>query len=106
MQDDSDIPVLTDLIEENIEEEIDATLPDLGLAFDHDLIIDEDEESDLSFNPERLEPAMESPAATRIGGHPELEQTIRRILDEHLELAWQEIRLAIEVSLSDQDEDS
>ncbi len=106
MQDDTDIPVLTDLIEEDTDNEVDVTRPDLGLAFDHDLIIDEDGEPDLSFDPERLESAMESTAATRIGSHPELEQTIRRILDEHLELAWQEIRLAIEVTLSDQDEDT
>lgn len=100
MQDDSDIPILTDLIEDKI----DITLPELGLDTDHDLVIDEDDEPDFSFNPEVLEPAMTSDAATRIGSHPELEQTIRRILDEHLELAWQEIRLAIEVSLNDQDE--
>ncbi len=102
MQDDSDIPVLTDLIEDKI----DVTLPELGLGIDQDLVIDEDGEPDLSFIPERIEPAMETDAANRIGSHPELEHTIRRILDEHLELAWQEIRLAIEVSLNDRDEDS
>ncbi|MFT5659053.1 MAG: hypothetical protein ACI9KN_002334, partial [Gammaproteobacteria bacterium] len=28
--------------------------------------------------------------------NPALEQSIRRILDEHLELAWQEIKIAIQ----------
>jgi hypothetical protein len=28
--------------------------------------------------------------------NPALEQEIRRILDEHLELAWQEIKIAIQ----------
>ena len=28
--------------------------------------------------------------------NPDLEQTLRRILDKHMELAWQEIRLAIQ----------
>lgn len=32
--------------------------------------------------------------------NPALEQTIRRILDEHLELAWQEIKLAIQRDLN------
>ena len=30
---------------------------------------------------------------------PELEQTVRRILDDHMERAWQEIRLAIRAEL-------
>lgn len=100
MQDDSDIPILTDLIDDKI----DITLPELGLDTDHDLLIDGDDEADFSFNPEILAPPMASDATTTINGHPELEQTIRRILDEHMELAWQEIRLAIEVCLNDQDE--
>ncbi|NNE63578.1 MAG: hypothetical protein HKN34_05805 [Gammaproteobacteria bacterium] len=102
MQDDDNIPLLTDLIEERI----DITVPELGLDSEHDLIIEPDEEPEFSFNPEDVEPAMSSSAATRIGKHAELERTLRRILDEHLELAWQEIRLAIEVALDDDDENS
>ncbi len=106
MRDDSDIPVLTDLIDENVEEEIDATLPDLGLAFDHDLIIDEDEEPGPPYGSTRTEPAMKPPESGKIADNLELEQTIRRILDEYMELAWQEIKLAIEASLRDKDKNS
>lgn len=102
MQDDSDIPILTDLIEEKI----DITTPEVGFDIDRDMLIDEDDDPIISFDPEKLESAMTSEAATRIGSHPELEQTIRRILDEHLELAWQEIRLAIETTLSNEEEKS
>ena len=31
-----------------------------------------------------------------LADNPALEQEVRRILDEHMELAWQEIRLAIQ----------
>ena len=102
MQQDDNIPLLTDLIEERI----DVTTPDLGLGSEHNLVIDEDEEHEFSFNPEDVEPAMDSIAATRTGRHAELERTVRRILDEHLELAWQEIRLAIEVALDDEEDNS
>ena len=44
----------------------------------------------LTVNPPNIDPLTENPA---------LEQTIRRILDEHMELAWQEIRLAIQQHL-------
>jgi hypothetical protein len=102
MPQDDNIPLLTDLIEERI----DVTVPEQGLGAEHNLIIDEDEEPEFSFNPEYVKPAMDSRAATRIGRHAELERAVRRILDEHLELAWQEIRLAIEVALDDEDDNS
>lgn len=104
MKDNEDIPVLTDLIEEKI----DVTIPELGLGIEHDMVIaeDEDEAPELSFDPEAVKPAMNSKAATRIGQHAELEQTVRRILDEHMELAWQEIRLAIELALNDDKDDN
>lgn len=102
MKQEDNIPLLTDLIEEKI----DVTAPEIGLDAEYDLVIDEDEEPEFSFNPEDVEPAMSSRAATRIGRHAELERTVRRILDEHLELAWQEIRLAIEVALEDEDDKS
>ena len=71
MQDDDNIPVLTDLIEKGIE----IDLSELGL--DEDPPIDVNQLSELS------------------QGNTALEQEIRRILDEHMELAWQEIRIAI-----------
>jgi hypothetical protein len=72
MADDIDLPVLNDLIEKGIE----IKLSELGLS--HSPLLDRQE---------TLEPLQHSLA---------LEQEIRRILDEHLELAWQEIRVAIQ----------
>ncbi len=72
MQDDADIPVLTDLIDTGAEIE----LSELGL--DEDPPIDIGRVSDLAYHP------------------AELEQEIGRILDKHKELAWQEIKIAIQ----------
>ncbi len=72
MKNHANIPVLTDLIEKGIEIE----LSELGL--DPDPPIDKDTVDIL------------------LGDDPALEQEIRRILDEHMELAWQEIRMAIQ----------
>ena len=77
MQDDADIPVLTDLIEKGVE----INLSELGL--DPDL------------------PGEEAVAETTVIDFPALEQEIRRILDEHMELAWQEIRIAIQEASSE-----
>ena len=78
----ANIPVLTDLIEKGIQIE----LSELG-----------------------LDPPMGGEIATdALGENPALEQEIRRILDEHMELAWQEIRIAIQQASSEPppDEDS
>ena len=72
MQKDPKIPVLTDLIEKGVEIE----LSELGL--DPDPEIDQTE------------------VLTSLRADPALEQEIRRILDEHMELAWQEIRIVIQ----------
>ncbi len=82
MSSNSDIPVLTDLI---TEEAISIALPELGLNIDQDMYA------------EKGQPLNQHIAAI----DPELEQSIRRILDEHMELAWQEIRLAIQLSQDD-----
>ena len=100
MQQDDNIPLLTDLIEERI----DVTVPELGLDAGHNLVIDEEDEPEFFFDADDDRPAMSSRAATRTDKHVELERTVRRILDEHLELAWQEIRLAIDVALEDEDD--
>jgi len=76
MTDDTNIPVLTELIEKGIE----IKLSELGLS--HSPLLDKQK---------MLEPMQHGQA---------LEQEIRRILDEHLELAWQEIKLAIQESSS------
>ena len=72
MQKDPKIPVLTDLIEKGVEIE----LSELGLDLDPE--IDQTE------------------VLTSLRADPALEQEIRRILDEHMELAWQEIRIVIQ----------
>jgi hypothetical protein len=50
-----------------------------------------------AFIPESL--AVNSPSIEPLADNPALEQAVRRILDEHMELAWQEIRLAIQQHL-------
>ena len=74
MPDDTEIPVLIDLIEKGIE----IKLSELGLNL-----------SPLQNQRDLLD---------KQSGNPELEQEVRRILDEHLELAWQEIKIAIQNS--------
>ena len=50
-----------------------------------------------AFTPESL--AINPPSNDPLADNPALEQAVRRILDEHMELAWQEIRLAIQQHL-------
>lgn len=102
MVDDDKIPVLTDLIEPEIEQDIDITQPEIGLDPGHDMVIDQDDEPQFAINQDALKPTL-SKTSARLPNNPQLEQTIRRILDEHLELAWQEIRLAIQLSMDDED---
>ena len=78
MQDDANIPILTDLIEKGVEIE----LSELGLDPDPPIDTDTDTDTDT--------------ATIALLDNPALEQEIRRILDEHMELAWQEIRIAIQ----------
>ena len=89
MSDESGIPVLTDVIEKGDE----IRMSDLGL--DDELQVPAEiplgDDQDLEIEvPDAVDP---------LAAHPALEQTIRRILDEHLELAWQEIRLEIKKAL-------
>ena len=90
---DDDIPVLTDLIEDKV----DVTLPELGLDLHEDMYIAEDDPL-VELRIEDNEPPMRQFAPKVDAIDAELEQTIRRILSEHMELAWQEIRLAIQLS--------
>ncbi len=76
MPDDTEIPVLIDLIEKGLE----IKLSELGLNLSPFL-----NQQDLLDN----QP-----------GDPVLEREVRRILDEHLELAWKEIKIAIQNSSS------
>ena len=83
MSDEDDIPTLTDLIEEADSSDRIA-ISDLGLD-------DEDTEIEISDS--------DLIVADPFRDNPALEQTVRRILDEHMELAWQEIKLAIQQEL-------
>jgi hypothetical protein len=88
MSDESNIPVLTDLIEKGIE----IRMSDLGLDDDLQIGVDDPavDHMDVEFtepDPLAMDPFLRNPA---------LEQVIRRILDEHTELAYQEIKLAIQ----------
>jgi hypothetical protein len=83
VSDEDDIPTLTDLIEEPDGSDHIA-ISDLGLD-DGDTEI-EISDTDLLM----ADPFLDN---------PDLEQTVRRILDEHMELAWQEIKLAIRKEL-------
>ncbi len=91
MSDQNDIPILTDLAEKGIE----IKMSDLGLDESLDNGIAEpfivDSETEIA--------ASEAEAMDPFEDNPALEQTIRRILDEHMELAWQEIKLAIQREL-------
>ena len=91
MSDQKDIPILTDLIEKGIE----IKMSDLGLdeSLDNEIEepFNEDSEIEIAVSEvETIDPFQDNPA---------LEQTIRRILDEHMELAWHEIKLAIQREL-------
>ena len=114
MSDQDDIPVLNDLIESGIE----ITLSDLGLDDADDvpsLRVEDVMEDELEFEADESAPYTPAPQATSpfipaslaaippgtdtLADNPALEQAVRRILDEHMELAWQEIRLAIQQHL-------
>jgi len=101
MSDQDDIPVLNDLIERGIE----ITLSDLGLNDESTMPVSDTINTELSFTADEAAPYRVDAALTPALGtdplavNPALEQAIRRILDEHMELAWQEIRLAIQQHL-------
>ena len=110
MSDQDDVPVLNDLIESGIE----VTLSDLGLddaADDPPLRVENVMAAKLGFEADETAPYTPPQAtspfipaslaaipsgADALADNPALEQAVRRILDEHMELAWQEIRLAIQ----------
>ena len=86
MSDEGNIPTLTDLIESG--DRID--IADLGL----------DEELGVNDNPQIDDTVIditgpELDGADALTGNLALEQAIRRILDEHMELALQEIKLLL-----------
>jgi hypothetical protein len=80
VSDQSEIPVLTDLIEKGVE----IKMSDLGL--DDDLVIDVTAPGFGAIDPFRDNPALES--------------AIKIILNKHMELAWKEISLVIQRELN------
>jgi hypothetical protein len=96
MPKDFKIPVLTELIEKGE----DITMSDLGL--DDGPRIDDPMIDDLKIDEPIIDETIIDITLPNTGpvdlftANPELEQSVRRILDEHMELAWQEIRLAIQ----------
>ena len=92
MSDQSDIPVLTDLIEKGME----ITLSDLGLDDDLEIKDDDTDIDDIAVD----EAAPDLGAIDPFEDNPALEYAIYRILEEHMELAWQEIKLAVQRDLN------
>ncbi len=94
MSDQGNIPTLTDLIEKGIE----IKMSDLGLDDDLQFGVDDEDEFDITEpNLDKTEPDL---AVDPFENNPALEQAVRRILDEHMELALQEIKLAIQQTLN------
>ena len=96
MSDKSDIPVLTDLIESGIE----IKISDLGLDDSSPIEpvaqFDDANEIDIFNDATQIDIiASDFGAVDQFEGNPELEKIIRQILDEHIELAWQDIKLAL-----------
>ena len=92
MSDQSNIPVLTDLIEKGSE----ITLSDLGLDDNPEIRGD-----DAFFNHPVID--VTAPGLGTIDpfrDNPALEYAIQSILDEHMERAWQDIKLAIQRELN------
>ena len=102
MSDQNNIPILTDLIESG--EEISITDlgldEELGLKSDDPASVDTGaEETDRTEDSDETDADLVVVVVDPFKNNPALEQNIRRILDEHMELAWQEIKLAIQKEL-------
>jgi hypothetical protein len=101
------IPVLTDLIEKGT----DIKLTELGLGPSEDLILEASDreephidvtqlyfETEIGAGAETEDEDEDEPTSHSVTNDPDLEETIRHILNEHMEHALTEIRLAIQKS--------
>jgi hypothetical protein len=103
------IPVLTDLIEKGT----DIKLTELGLGPSEDLILEASDREEPHIDVTQLyfeteigagagagaeDEDEDEPTSHSVTNDPDLEQTIRHILNEHMEHALTEIRLAIQKS--------
>ena len=91
MSDQEDIPVLTDAIDTGGE----IKMSDLGL--DHDLEIEVDEAYSEHSSAEAGR--NEQKASDIFNNNPALEYAVQSILDQHMELAWREIKKLIQGEL-------
>ena len=96
MRDEDEIPELTELIESGIE----IKMSDLGLDDSSQIEpvdqFDDATEIDVFNDAAPIDIiAPDFGAADPFEDNPELENIIRQILDEHMEIAWQDIKLAI-----------
>jgi hypothetical protein len=96
------IPVLTDLIEKGIK----TKLSEPELDHNEDLILEEDDREEPQIGVSQFETEADpAPARNILNNDPTLEQIIRRILNEHMELALQDIKLAISNAREDKRKD-
>ena len=89
MKAEDEIPTLTDLIEKGSPDD-EIRLADLGL---------DDADTGLGEVDLEIEAFPSHRPGASAGADPVLERTVRRIFDRNMELAWQEIRLAIRKEL-------
>ncbi len=104
------IPVLTDLIEKSIK----TRLSEPELDHNEDLILEEDDREEPKIGASQFETKTKTetetdsdpaPARNVFTNDPALDQIIRRILNEHMELALQDIKLAISNAREDKRKD-
>ena len=102
------IPVLTDLIETGIN----TRLPEPELDHNDDLLLEAYAREEPKIGASQFETETETetesdpaPARNVFTNDPALDQIIRRILNEHMELALQDIKLAISNAREDKRKD-
>jgi hypothetical protein len=91
VSDQKDIPVLTDVIDKGGE----IKMSDLGLDDDLEIEVDQAYGGYSSVDAG----ADEQKASDIFNNNPALEYAVQSILDQHMELAWQEIKKLIQSEL-------
>ena len=91
MSDEGSIPTLTDLIESGDQ----IKMSDLGLDDELETESLDPEQQDIHIDASDSDLVVDNPFL----GNPALEHAIHGIIEKHMELAWQEIRRAIEQEL-------
>ncbi|UCH41035.1 MAG: hypothetical protein JSU67_04965 [Gammaproteobacteria bacterium] len=91
MSDEGSIPTLTDLIESGDQ----IKMSDLGLDDELEVESVDPDQQDIRIDASASDLVVDDPFL----GNPALEHAIHDIIEKHMELAWQEIRRAIEQEL-------